>query len=169
MINRRAHGPLHGPSRLPTEPLLYSPDIRIAKPGQDMSRSREGQDIIPHTAILLIPLDQESFFTVFRVTRQGAIGKAKPGGWAIVIHNIDNAASVQPPPRPKGASADSDDLTFLDRGLLRCCLHPTQAKLVPALEGCSPGNEDLLTLTEFDPRVIHHVPTESRMGLLARG
>ena len=54
----------HRRSRLPTESSLDNPHVRTAETDQKMMRPGEGQNVVPHAAVLIVPLNQEPLLPV---------------------------------------------------------------------------------------------------------
>src|SRR5208337_3014746 len=119
-------------------------------------RARERQDVVPDLSARTIPFDEESLLTRLGVIGERAVGKAVTLDRLLFIHDVHNAASVQPPESDIPGN-DRHDLPSLDRRLGRPHLYPAQAELLPAPESSLGFHEDLLALSQLDPGVIHHI------------
>jgi hypothetical protein len=59
---------------------------------------REGENVIPNEVVIFVPLDREAFLAAFNMTRaRVTVSKTKPGFWAIIVNQVDNAAGIERP------------------------------------------------------------------------
>src|SRR5208337_3940978 len=109
-------------------------------------RARERQDVIPDLPRHTIPFDKKTLLPRSSMIGKRPVGKAVTLDRLLFIHDVHNAASVQPP-ESEVPGNDRHDLPSLDRRLGRPHLYPAQAELLPAPESSLGFHEDLLALS----------------------
>src|SRR4051812_31971830 len=97
----------------------------------------EGDDVVPYRASRLVALDEEPLLPALGMVRQRPVGKTVAHHRAVLVHNVDDAAGVEPPDA-ENVGQDAHHLADLYRCEWRTRLDPFQAKMVPSLQG-SPG------------------------------
>ncbi len=110
--------PPHGRRRLSAKLLLCSAHHRIAKAGQDVLHAGEGENVVKNFVRFLIPFNQESFLTCPGMCWQGSIGKPESADRPSLIHDVNDAASIEPP-KTNRSCQNGDDLPCLDWSFCR--------------------------------------------------
>src|SRR5271157_647792 len=110
------HGSDHRCRRLLPEPLLEPSHVPIAQSGDEPLRARERQDVIPDLSARTIPFDKKTLLPRSSVIGKRPVGKAVTLDRLLFIHDVHNAASVQPP-ESEVPDNDRHDLPGLDRRL----------------------------------------------------
>src|SRR5262249_38687018 len=123
---------------------------------QEVSRSGESEDVVPHVITGLIPLDQKSFLARLRMAWKGAIGESEPGDRPRLVHDVNDAASIQPP-QAKNPSDDRYNLPSTDRCIRWTCFDPAEVEMLPPLQSDFRRLEHALSFTQFDPSVVNNI------------